>query len=194
MKLIGISQRVTTDNKYGETRDALDTRWTDFCQECGLLPLLLPSSWPVTAHLLNKFPVEGIILTGGGSLGETPARDEMELALLEQAMALKLPLLGVCRGMQLIQSFWKVPLEAVKGHVRTHPTISWEGRQRTINSYHNLGTSSTAPELTVLAQSDDGIIKAIQHKELPITGIMWHPERNSPFDVEDKKLLKRIFG
>ncbi len=49
-------------------------------------------------------------------------------------------------------------------------------------------------ELEVWAKADDGVVKAIKHKELPVWGIMWHPERLTPFRPEDVELMQNILG
>ena len=48
-------------------------------------------------------------------------------------------------------------------------------------------------KLEVLAKSNDGIVKYFKHKNNPIFGIMWHPERNKKINKFDKSLIKKIF-
>ena len=56
------------------------------------------------------------------------------------------------------------------------------------------GSNKTSKDIVALAKSDDGIVEAIKHKNKEIYGIMWHPEREKPFNNLDKSLLKIIFG
>jgi putative glutamine amidotransferase len=140
-----------------------------------------------------------VILTGGGNLvgygGDAPERDETELVLLRTAMERKLPLMGVCRGMQAIQHFVGVKLVAVSGHVTSSQTIAIDGRRETVNSYHDFGAHSSVPDLEVWATADDGVIKAVRHRGHRVEGIMWHPERFAPsFRDADVGRFRRFFG
>ena len=63
-----------------------------------------------------------------------------------------------------------------------------------VNSFHDYGAIKTNKDIITLATSNDGVIEAIRHKNKEIYGIMWHPEREYPFNRLDKMLLKVIFG
>ncbi|MBT9544233.1 MAG: gamma-glutamyl-gamma-aminobutyrate hydrolase family protein [Candidatus Sericytochromatia bacterium] len=194
---LAITQRVEIDAKTGERRDALDQRWVDFILLAGFLPLLLPNSLAAAQALLAACRVQGIVLTGGNSLqscgGNAPERDELEFWLLNQAPKQHWPLLGVCRGMQVIQSHLGVALEPVSDQILALQTIQISGKNQVVNSYHSWGTRVEHPELKTWAQTEDGMIKAIKHIERPWWGIMWHPERLTPFRSEDLTLFREIF-
>jgi putative glutamine amidotransferase len=194
---IGVSQRVTLVTEYGERRDALDQRWIVFLTSCGFLPILIPNHPPTADLLLKEIPLDGFLLTGGNNLvemgGDSPERDATELILLEHARKRQKPLMGVCRGMQFLQNYFGVKLETVSGHVAVGHRISGQGIDRTVNSYHQIGTQASHPELTVLARAKDGIVEAIQHVSAPLRGIMWHPERYEPFVQSDLNLFRDFF-
>lgn len=198
MKRIAITQRVEIVPSYGERRDALDQRWTDFLAQADMLPLVVPNNIEALPVLLEYFPVDGILLTGGGDLtaygGNTPERDAIEVALIRFAIGEGIPLIGVCRGMQAIQHFFGVRLEAVVGHVAVEQTVVIEGRPETVNSYHCLGSTSTVPDLEICALAEDGVIEGVRHRRYPIHGLMWHPERISPFRTADTEMFVRVFG
>src|SRR5580698_10911742 len=105
MKTIAITQRVAVIPQYGERRDCLDQAWARFIAACGLLPLALPNIPEVALSLFRNVDVAGLLLTGGNDLaalgGDAPERDATENALVDDAEARGLPVLGVCRGMQL---------------------------------------------------------------------------------------------
>ncbi len=198
MKPIAVTQRVEIVPNYCERRDVLDQRWTDFLGRAGMLPLLVPNNPDALPRLLDHFPVEGILLTGGGDLiaygGNAPERDATEAALIRFAIEEQVPLIGVCRGMQAIQHFFGVGLDAVSGHVAKEQTVIVDGRRQAVNSYHCFGTKATSPELEVRALAEDGVIEAVSHRRYAIHGVMWHPERLSPFRAADIDFFRRIFG
>ena len=105
-KLIAVTQRVEYIEAIGECRDALSQEWAVLAEACGFIPLLLPNHLPTVRELLAALPVGGVLLTGGNDLcaygGDAPERDEVEQFLLQWSIEKKLPLLGVCRGMQVV--------------------------------------------------------------------------------------------
>ncbi len=193
MKFVAVSQRVVLEKN--ERRDALDIRWSAFLERCGFLPLLIPNRPSLVAPLLKNSGCRAVVLTGGNDLaaygGDSPERDATETLLLEFALKRRIPCLGVCRGMQLIQHYYGVPLTRVKGHVTSRQRIRIKGRPGLVNSYHCWGAFGTKEPLDVWAVADDGVVKAVRHRRKLIEGIMWHPERFDPFRKQD---LRNIAG
>lgn len=198
MKAVGVTQRVEIVPGYGERRDCLDQAWTKFLIGCDLLPILLPNVVKAALALCEKSGVAGLVLTGGNDLaalgGDAAERDETENALLDFAERQSLPVLGVCRGMQVIQQRAGTPLRRVEGHVAQRQVIRINDEPAEVNSYHHFGAFESRPPLDVWAVADDGVVKAIRDSAKPITGIMWHPERCSPFRAPDVELFRRVFG
>lgn len=195
---IAVSQRVDDVTTYNERRDALDRRWVEFLGCCGIVPVLIPND-PATARMLvESVGVSGVLLTGGNDLeaygGNVPERDATEGFLLRYALERDIPVLGVCRGMQLIQDHFGVRLKTVAGHVGTLHDIDIDGVRLKVNSYHRLGSRDAGCELLVLASAEDGVIESVRHKHFPIRGIMWHPERTSPFASADIETAKSLFS
>jgi putative glutamine amidotransferase len=197
MKTIAITQRVTIVPEYGERRDCLDQAWSRFIAACGLLPLPLPNVVEVALAMCGDTDLAGLVLTGGNDLaalgGDAPERDATENALLDAAESRGLPVLGVCRGMQLIQQRCAVPLQRVEGHVTRRQIVYIDGEPTEVNSYHRFAARETRPPLEVWAVAADGVVKAVRHRARPTIGIMWHPERNAPFAANDVALFRRIF-
>jgi len=198
VKAVAITQRVSVVPAYGERRDCLDQAWTKFLLACELLPVLLPNVTEAALGLCERAGITGLVLTGGNDLavlgGNAPERDAVENALLDLAERRKLPVLGVCRGMQVIQQRCGIPLRRVEGHVTQRQVIRINGEPKEVNSYHHFGAFDSRPPLDVWAVADDGVVKAIRHSTQPITGIMWHPERSAPFSPADIVLFREIFS
>lgn len=197
MKRILLTQRVDVHEAYAERRDVLDQRWIELLLQAGLWPQLVPNNLPWVEEFLSGAECDGLLLTGGNSLarygGEAPERDAVEARLLEYAMSHKLPVLGVCRGMQLILDRFGASLEKVTGHVAAQQEIDISGERSQVNSYHDWGIRTAPDVLTVWARADDGVVKAVRHQHHPLWGIMWHPERIQPFRSADIRLLEQVF-
>jgi putative glutamine amidotransferase len=190
MKTIAITQRITHEDAYCETRDALDQRWWKFLNACNLTPLIFPNDLTLAYKLLRQIPIDGVILTGGN---QTRERLEVESLLLEEAIAKDIPVLGVCNGMQVIQNFFGVTLQKISNHINSKQEILINEQPEVVNSYHEYGTTQTNEKLVVWAKAQDGVIKAIRHTDYPIIGIMWHPERLTPYAERDLNLLQKLF-
>jgi putative glutamine amidotransferase len=128
-----------------------------------------------------------------------PERDVFEKALVEKSMAIHLPLLGVCRGMQLLNHQFDGQCSKVQNHAgTTHPlkslTYDLEFPSE-VNSFHHWGIAmeELASDLIPLAVDTHGYVEAMKHREANIYGIMWHPERDKTFQSENIELLKAIF-
>lgn len=195
MKRIYITQRVESIESTGERRDALSQEWSALGRACGFLPVLLPNCGEIVEQFLTEIPPDGILLTGGNDLacygGDAPERDEIEQRLIACAFERRIPLLGVCRGAQVLLDYFGMRLEKVEGHVRTWHVLS-NGRE--VNSYHQWGSKRCAPPVKAVAWSEDGTLEEFTHEERPdIVGVMWHPERYHPFREKDIRWIRRIF-
>lgn len=197
MKLLAVSQRVDVCDSRNERRDALDQNWHLLLQQAGFMALLLPNQPDIAVELLQRFQPTGLLLTGGNSLnscgGNAPERELSELAALRWALDHQHPVLGVCRGMQLLQAYFGQTFTKVHNHVCKELPAVVDGSPRLINSYHEFGTFDHTSQWQCFAQAQDGVIKGIRHQSLPWTGIMWHPERVSPFHPADIQLFNKVF-
>lgn len=177
----------------------------------------------VTLSLGELEQCDLLILPGGGDI--TPAffgqknkgsknidteLDILQIQALDLFVRQKKPVLGICKGMQLINVFFG-------GSIRQHlPTACFheyrEGDQFhlthalpgtildqlygecfLVNSAHHQGVDITGRLLEVIQTAEDGTIEGIQHVSLPILGVQWHPERllpptgNAPKEHQSKK-------
>ena len=155
----------------------------------------------------------GLLLPGGGDMepwryGQTntasrnldPARDALELELLDRFTALRKPVLGICRGMQSINVFFGGTLsQDIPGHtqidgvdrlhaVRTAPGVFAALGAECVNSAHHQALERTGGGLRVEQWAADGVIEAICHERLPVWGVQWHPERLDALTGEQRRL------
>jgi N5-(cytidine 5'-diphosphoramidyl)-L-glutamine hydrolase len=198
MKAVFVTQRITVDPAHGERCDSLDQRWIRFLRCCGLLAIPVPNTPATAVELMGSIAMSvGLILTGGGDIaacGGTDAdRDETEGALIDVALSRRLPILGICRGMQVLIDRFGGSLERISGHVATEHHISLCSERSTVNSYHGFATFDAPPLFDALAVADDGVVEAIRHTNAAILGLMWHPERYDTPQPRDLKLLGSLF-
>ena len=197
MKPVAVSQRVDTVPGYGEQRDALDQRLSAFLLAGGCLPVPVPNALAagdaaaLDAWLAAIRPA-GVVLSGGNDIGTQPERDATEAHLLAHATAHRLPVLGICRGMQKLAHRAGTALTPAAGHVASRHRLAGSIDRET-NSYHGLALSDCPPEYEILARSADGVIEAIRHATLPWEGWMWHPEREPVLHWQDIERLKALF-
>lgn len=204
--VVGITQRIDSVAGRAELRDALDQRLAQWLVHAGFLPVFVPntlsgtdhSSEPTLENWLQTIQPGALILSGGNDIGEYPARDATERYLLSWAEAKRVPVIGVCRGLQMMAVWAGVALVKREGHVGSRHQLVVPTRKdewpANVNSYHNWGLVSCPDGFEVAAQAEDGSIEAIKHIKLPWEGWMWHPEREVPFSPQDIKRLKRLFS
>lgn len=207
---LGITQRVDVVAAYGERRDCLDQQWQVLFDQLGHQLIPVPNRLKAPEAWAEKLALEGLVLTGGNDLADLPGaakpapeRDYTETQLLVWAERTGYPVLGVCRGLQLINIWQGGTLTRVDGHVACRHALTacgdelpgLEGRSE-VNSFHAWGVpgDGLGQDLLALARVQDGFVEALRHRIRPWLGIMWHPERESPFSPQDLELLAGLFG
>lgn len=205
--MIGISTRVWQvdyANGSSETRDCLDRAWHSFL--AAALPdeliVILPNIGAKIAAMLDHFPFTGFILSGGADWGIYPERDETEKLIFARSHARKLPVIGVCRGAQVINHLLgglDVPLAGHAGarheiDIQNAPAGWHFGDSLEVNSYHNnaIAAAGLAPKLSAFAVSGEFIEGFTDGGE--ILGVMWHPERETVPAEHDKWLFQKFLA
>lgn len=195
MIAVGVTQQCVWDAPRNERRTELDVRWPDFLASCGLIAVPLPNDPALALAAVDGLALAGAVLSGGGDLerygGTDPRRDATERALLARAVAQGMPILGVCRGMQAVVEYFGGSLVSVDEHVRVRHQLT--GTTRTVNSYHRLAAVEVPAPLRPVARAGP-VVEALRHDRAPICGVMWHPEREVRFDVEDVAMFRNCFG
>ena len=205
-KKIGITLRIEHIEKYDEKRDAISHDWTKFLSISNVFPILIPNTLKDTKHFLKTMNLDGIILSGGDNMGDDLERDNTEKEIIELAIKEKIPLLGICRGMQVLNDFFGGSLSisndsnhvAKRHKIELLGTVSQElfnSKKIEVNSFHNnlIKKDTIANDLQVFAVSEnDSTIEGFYHKNLPIIGVMWHPEREQN-NQNELKLMKCFY-
>ena len=198
----------------------------------GALPVILPDLDDVAALVEGAERLDGLVLTGGAdvsprSYGEEPLReawagdaerDAYEIGLLRAFLEMGKPVLGVCRGHQILNVAYGGTLhqdlveQDAASHVHRdaevydrleHPTRLVEGSwfaelygvpEGVTNSVHHQGIKDLGAGLEIGARSDDGVIEAVRDPAKPFAiGIQWHPEwmeAHRPGDLAPAPLLR----
>lgn len=206
---IGITQRVDLIADYEETRDSLDQRWSELIEFLGAKALPIPNKIKDINLWLDEMRCDGFILSGGNDLSSLSnsknisfERDKTEFALLQYANDQSIPVLGVCRGFQIMNVFFGGKLKQISGHVAKPHVIkfcldksdNWSSRK--VNSFHEWGISKNnlAKDLVACAYDENAYVEAAIHKKLNWLGMMWHPERNEIFEELDLDIIKKLFA
>jgi N5-(cytidine 5'-diphosphoramidyl)-L-glutamine hydrolase len=198
----GITMREVTAVNYYEPRDAIARDWSVYMSNA--FPedkwLFIPNIKDQAVHLFKEWNLNVLILTGGDDLGRTPDRDVTELALLRYAFENNIPVIAVCRGMQLVHSYYggeliKCGEEFEKIHRASSHDIIIHGEHHKVNSYHKgmLKESTLDVRLTILARCkiDNSIEMFYSEKVL---AMMWHPEREKEVSEWNLDLIKQFIS
>lgn len=204
---------LTLDVDRGGGRYTLEARYVEAVLAAGGLPILLPHARDVAGAYLAL--LDALVVTGGAFdvppelYGEArrdvcgalqPERTAFERDLVEAALAARLPVLGVCGGMQLMNVVrggtlhQDLPADTgIAGHEQpapkdapSHDVLVAPGTQLAslvgagplpVNSTHHQAVKEPGAGVLVSARAADGVVEAIELPDLPFAlGVQWHPE------------------
>jgi putative glutamine amidotransferase len=212
--LVAVS--ATVEEIRGALRVRLNDSYVHALETAGLTPLIVPPLADNAALGRVLDAVSGLVLTGGEDVdplhyeraahpqlgGVNPRRDATEIALARAAHDRKLPVLAICRGVQVLNValggtlVQDIPSEVstIIAHepdaprqVRTHDiAVNDPSRLASalgatsvrVNSIHHQALEQVAPELSVVARAPDGVVEAVESSEPAwwAVGVQWHPE------------------
>jgi putative glutamine amidotransferase len=226
LPIIGLSTSVTV-GKHPE-RSFVNAAYVDAVLAAGGVPLLLPPQLRGEARSALRQRLAGLILTGGGDVDParsgaprhatvvevSPARDDLEIDLTRWALDGGVPLLAICRGLQVlnvalggtlyqdIPSDPGSPLAHSQAEPRpqaTHSVKVTEGSRLAtilgrldldVNSFHHQAIKNPGSGLRVVAAAPDGIIEGAEVSDHPFAvGVQWHPEEMTEHDVSARGLF-----
>ncbi len=211
-KLIG----VTSEYRHYTNKKSLEVNNTYIraVERAGGFPIIIPILEDKENIDIYLDLIDGLVLTGGADIlpslfGEDPMkettsicldRDMMELKLVEKAIERNIPILGVCRGLQVINValggnlYQDIPKQVAgaHGHVSIESVFTgyhdikiekdsflyeiFNKDKLLVNSLHHQAVKDLGEGLKVSAKSNDGIIEAIEGLDKPIYCVQFHPE------------------
>lgn len=232
--IVGLSGSQRDFDSTGFIRDYVNKHYSDSIIKIGGTPIILPLT--DDEKTISKYIdlIDGLILTGGDdvnpqlfheeSLPETqipdPKRDSFDILLIKYAIQKNIPILGVCRGMQLLNIYFggslyqdlkynkEVYLKHLQGenspHIPVHKVIpvkdSFLDKIFTddlwVNSFHHQSIKEVGDSLQISAKSNDNVIEAVEYIDDDhfLLGVQWHPEMMySQGDNGDMKKLFQYF-
>jgi len=228
--LIGIPCRLDQSGRSGSTVFAQSQSYVEPITAASGAPVLIPLNLDKGALRAIYERLDGLLLAGGVDVhpryyGETvhekcdrieEERDTVELTLTRWALNEGLPILGICRGIQVLNvtaggtlyqdiasqlpgalkhDFWSgYPRNYLAHQVTISSDSKLAGilgqRQVAVNSGHHQAVRDLAPTFQAVAWTPDGIIEAIESRDHPFAlGVQWHPEEL----LEDAPSMRRLF-
>ena len=198
MKIVCVTQRLIYDKITNTFKDGLDKDLTVFLNKLGYMIIPIPNLHFTELEFMqmikiyvHKLKICGFILSGGEDIGVNLNRDRIERRIIVFCQKKKFPLVGICRGLQIIAKFNKIKLIKISNHVRTrHKVYQTKTKQfKKVNSFHNWGFKNCPKNFISTYITKDKFIESIEHHNLPIKAMMWHPERERKYSTEDKKIF-----
>lgn len=177
--------------------DFLDHNWIKYFDKKNYLFKLIPNSLKISKKILKeKGKIDLIILAGGNDVLKknklTKIRLDVERNLIKYSIKKKIPLLGVCRGMQVLNYHFDGSLKKITGHMRSKTLILMKnnlfGKSKIkVKCFHNycITPISVSKKFNTLAEDQKHNVEMFVHKKHKIFGVMWHPERESDFSKLD---------
>jgi putative glutamine amidotransferase len=229
--LIGVTTSVS--HEASPERAYVNVAYLRAVQGAGGVPVLLPPHLDETSREALWERLDGLLLTGGGDVdparfGEpahpkiydvSPARDALEIAMTTRALAGQMPLLAICRGIQVLNvtlggTLWQDIPSEVPGALnhsqtarRDEPThrvkVMGEGTrlgavlgslELPVNSFHHQAIRRLGEGLREVAWAEDGIIEGVEVASGHpfVVGVQWHPEDLAGRDEAARRLFQAL--
>jgi putative glutamine amidotransferase len=214
---------ITTYSRSQKGEYCLKAAYTDAVQKAGGIPILLPPNQLDPASIFNA--VDGLIFSGGGDINpeiyggcieETvyaidPERDNFELSLAKLALKADIPVLGICRGMQILnvasggelvihvpdaygtevahrQENSASPIEhTIKIDPDSRLAKIMGTTSTTVVSWHHQSVKYIVPRWRIAALASDSLVEAMEYENHPwMVAVQWHPEMSPKCSVNSR--------
>jgi len=194
-KNIAVTMRYDTFYNKKELRNGIDFNMIKWIYNLGYNPHLIPNDLKYL-NVIKKNKFSGFILSGGNDTNIKKTRNILENKILNLSKKKKIPVLGICHGMQIMNKYEGGNLKKVKNHVRKYHKLNNVDQlyPTKVNSYHNFSISKLGKNFKIVSKSDDEEIEAIKHMNYKWLGWMWHPEREKEFNRKLIKIAKLFFS
>ncbi|MEX2572497.1 MAG: gamma-glutamyl-gamma-aminobutyrate hydrolase family protein [Gemmatimonadota bacterium] len=230
--LVGVTTSIDPKGgDYRKPRIGLYANYLTPLERNGLTPILITPAHSKESIRALIAVCDGLVLSGGDDIDPSryghdaipelgtvnPSHDIAELRALDEACRHDIPILGICRGHQMLNVLFGgtlcqdigVEMGSAFSHQQTTPWGSHHhevtvepgtrlakalGEERLgINSYHHQAIRKLAPQLVVSARADDGLVEGIESTEHRwVVGVQWHPERHEA-EAADSDPNVRLF-
>ena len=173
--------------------DFLDHHWINYFNKKNYQFELIPNSLKIAKKKIKQNKSSDlIIIPGGNDLFESDylsmIRLKVEKELINCSLKNKIPLLGVCRGMQVINHYFGGKIKKIDKHMKTNHKIIFikkifKRKKMKVNSFHNfcIPEKLIAKEFLIYAKDETNNIEMFKHKKMKMYGVMWHPEREKNY-------------
>lgn len=200
MRNIIISQKFFFDN-HKQLNWSLEDNWFKYLKNKKIN--LIPLNHYVfnNKKILNLRP-QGIIISGGNNLydieklEENLIRDKFEIKMVKFAIKHKIPILGICKGFQLIAKLFNSKLIKVSKHANINHKLKIfkkicgiKIKTLQVNSYHNYAIKNLPKIFEMVIRHTDQTIEIAKSKKLKILCLMFHPERKNISQTDIDKIV-----
>jgi len=185
MLKIGITSNIK--EYYKGYIDFIDHYWLDYFEKKNINYYLVPNKKKLSKKKIKEINL--LIIPGGNDVSNvlktSNIRNNIEKNLIKICFKKKIPILGICRGAQLLNKSFGGKISKIKKHMRTRHNIFFTNREfikknfLNVNSFHNDGIKKNdlSKSFKVLASDKHKNIEMFISNNKKIIGTMWHPER-----------------
>ncbi len=194
--------RITNAVGYDEPRDTIASDWSKYILKA--FPdsqfVFIPNIKEKVIDYIDNLKIDVVILSGGDDLGVYPSRDRTELIVLKHALKMKIPVIAICRGLQLVHTYFGGKLgsgnsDFVTKHRAVSHLLEIDGSTKEVNSYHTnyIVEESISDCFEIFARcKNDKSIEGLRNKS--ILAMMWHPERDAKVSKWNKLLIEKFLN
>ena len=232
-RIVGITASTEASKGHSGTKIVSNLAYARAVELAGGVPFIIPVTESIEQMRRLLDSIDGLLLSGGADVapryyGSEPVaecgapdelRDSFETLLVKTAIQSEIPILAICRGMQLLNVvaggtlYQDLPTERPSNiqhrqqgerNQPTHPIMIKEGSlleaavgvvEMKVNSLHHQAVRDLAPGYVVTATATDGVIEGMEHPDRPgVIAVQFHPEELAPQDPHSRRLFSTFIS